>query len=128
MSRKTDAASPSERRVLAGQALDELGTGRDEHAVVRVRCGRSHHVAAVFDTVDGPVFEALVGPHAHGDRDFIDTAHHGTVHGTRFVDFLDADAFADDLLPARCECGTHELSRAELQRAVQAHQRTIFLS
>ena len=108
MSRKTDAASPSERRRLAGQALDELGKGRDE--------------------VDGLVFEALVGPHAHGYRDFIDTAHHGTAHGTRFVDFLDADAFADDLLPARCECGTHELSRAELQRAVQAHQRTIFLS
>lgn len=128
MSRQTDAASPSERHDLARHALDTLGKDRDEHALVRVRCGRSHHVAAVFETDDGPVFEALVGPHAHGDRDFIDTAHHGTLHGTPFVDLLDAGPFTDDLLPARCECGTHELSRAEIQRAIQAHQRTIFLS
>ena len=109
--------SPTERQDIARQALDDLGKERDERALVRVRCGRSHHVAAVFDTAAGPVFEALLGPHAHGDRDFIDTGHHGSLHGTRFVDLLDGDDLAEDSVPARCECGTHELSRTELQRA-----------
>ena len=72
------------------------------------------------------MFESLVGPHAHGDRDFVDTAHNWNLHGTRYVDLLDAGRFADDLVPARC--GGHELSRAEMQRAVKAHQHTILLS
>ena len=48
------------------------------------------------------MFESLVGPHAHGDRDFVDTAHNWNLHGTRYVDLLDAGRFADDLVPARC--------------------------
>jgi hypothetical protein len=44
----------------------------DDQPLVRVRCGHSHYVAAVFDTAIGPVFESLVGPRAHGDRDFVD--------------------------------------------------------
>ena len=127
MSRQSDP-SPSERHVVARHALDDLGNERDDHALVRVRCGRSHHVAAVFDTAVGPVFESLVGPHAHGDRDFVDTAHHGNLHGTPYVDLLDAGRFADDLVPAHCECGRHELSRSEMQRAIKAHQHTIMLS
>jgi hypothetical protein len=126
MSHQTDA-SPGERRVVAERALDALGKDRDDHALVRVRCGRSHHVAAVFDTSVGPVFESTVGPHAHGDRDFVDTAHHGNVHGTAYVDLLDAGRFTDDLVPARCECGTHELSRTEMRRAINTHQHTILL-
>ncbi len=121
--------SPTARQARARDALDALGDERDDRALVRVRCGRSHHVAAVFDTSAGPVFESLIGPHAHGgDRDFVDTAHHGDRKGTRFVDVLDAGRFADDLVPATCECGTHELSRAELQHAVDVNQRTIFLT
>ena len=127
MSRQVDL-SPTEREVVARHALDDLGNGRDDHALLRVRCGRSHHVAAVFDTSAGPVFESLLGPHAHGDRDFIDTAHHGSVHGTRYVDILEAGHFTDDLVPARCECGIYELSRTEMQRAIKAHQRTILLT
>lgn len=127
MSRQIDP-NPSERRVMAKHALDELGNERDNHAVVRVRCGRSHHVAAVFDTAVGPVFESVIGPHAHGGRDFVDTAHGGNRHGTRYVDLLDAAPFGDDLVPARCECGTYELSRAEMQRAIKAHEHTILLS
>lgn len=119
--------SPTARQAAAREALDALGDERDDRALVRVRCGRSHHVAAVFGTTAGPVFESLIGPHAHGDRDFVDTAHHGTKKGTRYVDVLDAD-FADDLVPATCECGTHELSRTELLRAIKANQRTIQLN
>lgn len=120
--------SPTERQDVARQALDDLGKERDDRALVRVRCGRSHHVAAVFDTAAGPVFESLLGPHAHGDRDFVDTGHHGSLHGTRYVDLLDGGHLAEDLVPARCECGIHELSRTELQRAIDAHQHTIQLS
>jgi hypothetical protein len=127
MSRHIDL-SPTERQVVARDALDALGNERDDHALLRVRCGRSHHVAAVFDTAEGPVFESIVGPHAHGDRDFIDTAHHGNKRGTRYVDILEAGRFDEDLVPAYCECGTHELSRAELQRAIKAHQHTILLT
>lgn len=46
----------------------------------------------------------------------------------RYTDVLDAGVFADDVLPATCECGPHELSRAELQRAIKANERTILLS
>lgn len=127
MTRQIDP-SPTERHLVARDALDALGDERDDRVLLRVRCGRSHHVAAVFDTSAGPVFESFVGPHAHGDRDFVDTAHHGSRKGTRFVDTLEADGFADDLVPAYCECGTHELSRAELQRAIRANQRTILLT
>jgi hypothetical protein len=123
MSRQIDL-SPTEREAVARDALDELGTDRD----LRVRCARSHHVAAVFETPVGPVFESVLGPHAHGDRDFIDTAHHGTRKGTRYTDLLEAGRFTDDLVPAGCECGTHQLSRAEMQRAIESQERTIQLA
>lgn len=127
MSDPADLA-PAERQLAARQAVDDLGHDRDDHALLRVRCGRSHHVAAVFDTAIGQVYESLVGPHAHGRRDFIDEAHHGSRHGSRFVDLLDGDGLTDDLVPASCECGTHELPRTQLRQAIDAHQRTIQLT
>lgn len=119
--------SPTEREAMARGALDDLGKDRDDRALLRVRCARSHHVAAVFDTSVGPVFESVLGPHAHGDRDFVDTAHHGTQKGTGYTDLLQAGRFTDDLVLAGCECGTHELSRVEMQRAIESHERTILL-
>lgn len=126
MSRQVDL-SPTEREDVARGALDEVGDDRDDRALLRVRCARSHHVAAVFDTSAGPVFETLVGPHAHGDRDFVDTAHHGTQKGRRYTDLLEPGRFTDDRVLAGCECGTHELSRAEMLRAIRANERTILL-
>ena len=113
---------------MARHVLDDLGNERDDHALVRVRCGRSHHVAAVFDTAVGPVFESLVGPTCTWRPRFCRYGASRDLHGTRYIDLLDAGRFADDLVPARCECGTHELSRAEMQRAIKAHQHTILLS
>lgn len=126
MSRQVDL-SPTEREAVARGALDDLGNDREDRVLLRVRCGRSHHVAAVFDTPVGPVFESRVGSHAHGDRDFVDTAHHGTEKGRRKTDLLEAGRFTDDLVLAGCECGSHELSRTEMQRAINAHERTIQL-
>lgn len=118
---------PAGRKLLAQCALDGLGSSRDNHTLLRVRCGCSHHVAVVVDTGAGPVFESHIGPHAHGNRDFIDTAHHGSTHG-RYIDLLDADRFADDYVPAYCECGAHQLSRAQMQRAIATHERTLQLT
>ncbi|WP_228000265.1 hypothetical protein [Nocardia australiensis] len=120
--------SPAERQLAARRAVDDLGQGRDDHAVLRVRCGRSHHVATVFDTTVGAVYESSVGPHAHGHRDFVDEPHHASRTGTRFADLLDGDRFTDDLVPAHCECGSYELSRTDMRRAIDADQHTIQLT
>lgn len=119
--------SPTERETTARNALDDLGKARDDRTLLRVRCARSHHVAAVFETSVGAVFESVVGAHAHGDRDFVDTAHHGTHRGTRFTDLLEPGRFTDDRVMAGCECGNHELSRTEMARAITAHEHTILL-
>ncbi|MTE16867.1 alpha/beta hydrolase family protein [Nocardia aurantiaca] len=120
--------SPTERHRAARHAVDELGQARDDHALLRVRCGRSHHVATIFDTAIGAVYESSVGPHAHGHRDFVDEAHHAAHHGTRYVDMLDSDILAEDLVPAYCECGSYELSRNEMRRAIDEGRHTIQLS
>lgn len=120
--------SPSERQLAARRALDDLGPDRDDHTLVRVRCGRSHHVAAVFDTAAGAVYESAIGHHAHGRRDYIDEAHRADRRHIQYVDLLDGDRYTDDLLPAHCECGGHELSRRQLRDAIDTHQRTIHLS
>lgn len=120
----TDLGS-DQRQLVAQRALDDRD--RDVPALLRVRCGRSHHVATVFDTAAGAVYESWVGTHAHGRRDFIDEAHHAPRHGTRYVDLLDAGQEIDDVVPAGCECGSHGLSRTEMRQAIDAHRRTIQL-
>ncbi|RMI28011.1 hypothetical protein EBN03_32015 [Nocardia stercoris] len=98
-----------------------------EQVLLRVRCGRGHHVATVFETLVGPVFRSTVGPRAHGDRDFADAAHGAHGHGTRFADLLSADEFTDDGLPATCECGPHILSCTLLRQALERGERTVHL-
>ncbi|MET7771028.1 hypothetical protein [Nocardia sp. NPDC005366] len=120
--------SPAERQHAARRAVEDLGGGRDAHAVLRVRCGRSHHVATVFDTALGAVYESSVGPHAHGQRDFVDEPHRASKHGTRYLDLLDADRFTEDSVPAHCECGNHQLSRTELRQAIDSGRHTMQLS
>ncbi|MGS2810499.1 hypothetical protein [Nocardia sp. MW-W600-9] len=121
------ASSPSERHRVARLAVAELGADRDNRTLLRVRCGRSHHVAAVFDTSAGAVYESLVGPHAHGQRDFVDEPHHGATHGTRYIDLLNGGPLIDDQLPASCECGSYHLSRTEVRRAMDEGKHTLQL-
>lgn len=118
--------SAPERRHLAEHALDSLAQA-GEQVRLRVRCGRGHHVATVFDTPAGLVFHSVIGTHAHGDRDFVDTGHGAHDLGTRYVDLLAADGIVDDALPAACECGPHTLSRAQLTQAIADSERTIQL-
>ncbi|GGN93805.1 hypothetical protein [Nocardia rhizosphaerihabitans] len=122
-----DTASPSERHRVARRAVDELGTERDSHVLLRVRCGRSHHVAAVYDTAAGAVYESVVGPHAHGRRDFVDEPHHRATHGTRYIDLLNGGPLTDDQLPASCECGSFHVSRTEVRRAMDEGKHTLQL-
>lgn len=122
--------SPTERRAAARTALDVLGGQRAEHLLCMVRCSRSHHVAAVYDTAAGPVYASISGPHAHGHRDFVDTGHHGRRAGTTILDLLDAGtgSAVNDELPAWCECGPRTLSRADLQNALDEHRSSLILT
>jgi hypothetical protein len=122
----TSKLAPAQRRQIAENAMDSL-THPADRTLVQVRCGRGHHVAAVFDTYAGPVFQSVTGPHAHGSRDFADDAHGPHRHGTRYIDLLASDDFVDDALPASCECGPHTLSRARLQQAIANVERTVRL-
>lgn len=117
--------TPSERRRTARAAVEALGPQRSDHALVRVTCPSSHRVATVYKTPEGPALVSGGGPHAHGSRDFVDTAHHGDSLGSEFVDMLAATAFEDDAVPARCACGPHTLSRQELMQAVKSHTHVI---
>lgn len=118
-------SSGSARRALAERALATLGADRHNQILVRVRCARSHHVATVYGTEAGAVVVTQVGPHAHGSRDFVDLAHHGRRPGAEYVDLLDGGPFAEDELPAGCECGTRTLSRTQLRRAIEDYRRVI---
>ncbi|WP_155981357.1 hypothetical protein [Nocardia sp. BMG111209] len=82
MNNRTDLGT-AERQQAAARALDALGRSRGEHVLLRVRCGRGHHVAAVIATPAGVVFESRIGGHAHGRRDFVDEAHHLDKSGVR---------------------------------------------
>ncbi len=116
-----------ERRDRAVRALDRLGSHRSEHQQVGVQCASAHHLAAVYRTVDGPVYVARTGPHGHGSKDFIDTGRSGTRGGTEYVDLLVAEPGADDALPAWCDCGPRTLSRRDLLAHLRTQVRSVRL-
>ena len=90
-------------------------------------CQHGHHVAAVYRTPAGLVYQADTGPHAHGSKDFVDTAHGSHSRGNEFTDLLEADEMTADDVPAWCDCGHRTLSRAELAELVRSGRGTIHL-
>lgn len=124
----TARSSVEPRRRAASAALAALTSRRSDHQLLGVRCARSHHVAWLFDTEAGIVYATVTGPHAHGSRDRVDTAHHGGRRGTEYADLLDAGPHADDELPAWCECGPRTISRTALVHALDADQRVLRVS
>ncbi|MGH3518628.1 MAG: hypothetical protein ACRDQ7_14660 [Haloechinothrix sp.] len=116
------------RRRKAREALSALGSHRSDRRKLSIQCSRSHHVAFVYDTEAGLVYSTVTGPHAHGSRDFVDTAHHGGRRGAEYVDLLEAGPMVDDELPAWCECGPRTLSRSELDEHITAERRKLRLS
>ncbi|MEZ5186221.1 MAG: hypothetical protein R2720_10785 [Candidatus Nanopelagicales bacterium] len=119
--------NPDTRRQRAAEALAALGMHRSDHQRLSVQCARSHHLAGVYETDAGLVYAAIEGPHAHGSRDRVDTAHHGGPRGTEYADMLAGDAMSDDGLPAWCDCGSHTLSRAGLLSEVESGSRTVHI-
>ncbi|WP_249044690.1 hypothetical protein [Crossiella equi] len=81
----------------------------------------------MYTTPAGPVYVSVTGPHAHGARDFVDTAHHAASAGRELVDLLEREALVDDALPASCECGPHVLSRKVLLQALAEGSRRILV-
>lgn len=116
-----------ERRELAAHALAGLGSHRSEHLQLGVQCRHAHHLAAVYLTDAGLVYQARSGPHSHGSKDFIDTGQHGSRGGKEYVDLLEAGPEADDGLPAWCGCGPRTLSRSELRGHINGGRRTVLL-
>ena len=108
-----------ERRLAAQAAWEELPHGGHDHVLLQVHCARSHHVAAIFDTPQGPVYAAHVRARSHGSRDRVDEPH-GDQEISRWFDFLEVDDAGEDELPAWCDCGHRSLSRATFV-AVETH-------
>lgn len=121
------STTSSRRQHAAAEALARLGRSRGEHQVLSIQCSRSHHLAAVYDTDAGPVYVSVTGPHAHGDRDRVDTAHHGGRRGTDYLDLLARSGASPATLPAWCDCGPRDVSRAEVLGALQDRVRTLHL-
>lgn len=108
-------------RKKAAGALKALGSHRSDHELLLVECHRGHRVAAVYETAEGPVYLSRIGPHAHGDMDFPDTGHRVERPGQEFVDHLQV-AWADDGVPAWCDCGPRTLSRSSLLADIAANR------
>lgn len=103
-----------ERRDRASRVLADLQPQASEHLRMRVQCRHGHHLAVLYLTEEGLVFESRTGSHSHGSRDFIDTGRRGSRGGAQYVDMLEGGPWADDGLPAWCDCGPRTLSRSEL--------------
>jgi hypothetical protein len=116
---------PDQRRKLASQALAELGMHRSDSEQLSVQCRHAHHVAAIYLTAAGLVYQARTGPHSHGSKDFIDTGQRGSRGGHEYADLLDAGPHEDDTLPAWCDCGSWTLQRSSLRHDLDLGRRTV---
>ncbi|HEY5184079.1 MAG TPA: hypothetical protein VIM19_04040 [Actinomycetes bacterium] len=113
----TTPLAHADRERLARRGLALIEDRPSDFTLLSVQCTHGHHLATVYRTADGPVYQStsLGHSHSHGDRDRYDGAHHGDVTPP-WVDLLQvaASAAVDDGLPAWCECGARTLSRAQL--------------
>lgn len=114
------------RRQRAHDAWAALPHGGHDAVRLRVQCGRSHHVATVYDTAAGRVFVAPIRAHSHGSRDRVDEPH-GDHDIETWVDLLDADGdpLTDDTVPAWCDCGPRTLSRVAMLEWIAAGERRV---
>lgn len=123
-----NVSSHDVRERAAKAAFDHLGPHPSDFARLQVSCGRSHHVAAVYDTDLGAVFRSVTHAGSHGKRDRVDTGHGGHQHGRTWFDILNpAEDVVDDAMPAGCECGPYTLSRDLLIRHIADGERHIVI-
>ena len=120
----TSTLSMKDRRRIAAEAHSALEHGGRDAIRLRVMCPQAHHVAVVYDTDVGLVYETPVRRHAHGDRDLLDLTHK-TQRITHWYDLLDVDG--DDALIASCECGERSLSRQALLEWIAADEKRVVI-
>lgn len=118
----TAILNQEDRRIAAEAAWRALPHGGRDEVALRIHCGSSHHLAAVYRTADGPVYVATVHPRSHGHADRIDEPH-GADEPVIWCDLLVADE-ADEL-PAWCSCGHRTLSRAAVRGWLAAHEHRV---
>jgi hypothetical protein len=116
-----------DRRAEAERALEQVAAELSANRLLAVQCANGHHVAGVYRTDVGPVVQAATGRHAHGRRDRVDTPHGGSQSSGPWTDLLEPAAFADDTLPAWCDCGPWTLSRADLAAWIDRGERRVVL-
>lgn len=121
------ASQSTDRQARATSALAEVGAPLSSVRLLAVHCANGHHVAGVYRTPEGPVVQAATGRHSHGHRDRIDTPHRGSRASSMWTDLLAPLPFADDGLPAWCECGPWTLSRTALTAWIDAGDRRVVL-
>jgi hypothetical protein len=123
MSPMTATMSQDERRHAAESAWRRLPHGGRDEVTLRIQCGSSHHIAAVYRTDAGPVYAATVHARSHGRADRPDEPH-GATDPEVWCDLLVADA-DDDALPAWCACGHRTLSRAAVREWLAAGEHRV---
>lgn len=119
--------SVTDRRVVAQQALASVSHELSAARVLAVQCANGHHVAGVYRTEAGAVVQAATGRRSHGHRDRVDTPHGGAGHPQPWTDLLEAAPFADDTVPAWCDCGPWTLSREQMSGWIEAGERRVVL-
>lgn len=124
--------SHAEREHAARAAFEHLGPNPSDFVRLQVSCGRSHHVAAMYDTDIGTIYRSTTHARSHGKRDRFDGIHghaHQAHHGTDWYDILNPGdgPHVDDAMPAGCECGPYTLSRDLLIRHIADGERHIVL-
>ena len=124
----TDLRPRQERSRRAGAALAALPHGGHAAIRLRVHCAVNHHVAKIYETDSGLVYESTIRRHSHGDRDLPDKPH-GDHEPTRWLDFLTVsdDPTTDDVLPAWCDCGPRSLSRQAIRSWVASGEQRVVI-
>lgn len=114
--------SESDRLRRAERAFETIALSPSNHILVSIRCAAGHHVASVYDTVDGAVYRSRPRRHSHGDRDLPDPMK----RPEWWLDMLDEGA-TDAALPAWCDCGVRQLDRSTLQSWCRGPERKVVI-
>lgn len=116
------------RHRAARESWNALPHGGRDAILLRVQCGRSHHLARVCHSADGLVVVSPVRARSHGSRDRVDQPH-GDHPVDQWVDYLVIDEPAvDDAIPAWCDCGPRTLSRVDLLQWLSAGERRVIVN
>ena len=124
MSHQDEKADVARRGV---RSTDADGVDDHDERLLSVLCRRRHHVASIYDTPAGLVFEALTGGPRRVWIDLLSSEDRNPVAPVGYVDLLEPTLSGDNEIAAWCACGPWTLSRRLLQRQVSAGLGTVVL-